>query len=244
MTEPAEHNFTPLRRTPAYQLVYDAIEGDILSGRLDDGSTLPTEGALAEQFDVHRSTVREGLRLLEQQGLVRRGAAKRMVVAAPETGETAARASKGLALNGVTFEEVWTALALFQPEAARFACAHMKPETLQRLTAVNNALAARQSSEDTINAAFDFFQEIAAASNNRVINVQLQSLNILIRSSLAKVINELPKAASRIELAQVRIIEAFEAGDAAAAARWMRRHVDDLRRGYDVAGVPMDSRVA
>ncbi|MEO0400407.1 MAG: FCD domain-containing protein [Pseudomonadota bacterium] len=238
-----ETRFSRLNRAPAYKLVYDTIEADIVSGRLADGALLPTEGALAEQFGVHRSTVREGIRLLEQQGLIARGAAKRMVVAAPKTADTAARASKGLALHGVTFDEVWAALALFQPEAARLAARHMTPDALIALAAINDALGQQQSSEQTVESAFAFFQAIAAASGNRVILVQLQSLNLLIATSLARVIDALPNASARIRDAQKNLIIAFEARDADKAAEWMRKHIDDLRRGYEVAGVATDTKV-
>ena len=65
-----DHEFGKLERLPAYRLVYDAIEGQILSGRLRVGDPLPPEVQLAGQFGVNRSTVREGIRLLEQSGLV------------------------------------------------------------------------------------------------------------------------------------------------------------------------------
>ena len=59
-----------LERAPTYRLVYDAIEREIAAGRLKIGDPLPTEMELADQFAVNRSTVREGIRLLEQSGLV------------------------------------------------------------------------------------------------------------------------------------------------------------------------------
>jgi len=62
-------DFTRIERAPAYKLVYDAIEKQIFAGRLKVGDPLPAETTLAEQFGVNRSTVREGIRLLEQSGL-------------------------------------------------------------------------------------------------------------------------------------------------------------------------------
>lgn len=64
--------FDRVTAIPAYRIVYEAIEKQILSGRLDAGDQLPTETDLAEQFGLARHTVREGLRLLEDSGLVRR----------------------------------------------------------------------------------------------------------------------------------------------------------------------------
>src|SRR5258706_14853716 len=64
--------FSRISSTPAYRLVADAIERDIVSGRLRPGEPLGTEAELVTQFAVNRSTVREGIRLLEHGGLDRR----------------------------------------------------------------------------------------------------------------------------------------------------------------------------
>ena len=69
--------FPRLAALPAYRRVAQAIERDIISGRLKAGEPLGTEAALVEQFGVNRSTVREGIRLLEHAGLVRRDSSRR-----------------------------------------------------------------------------------------------------------------------------------------------------------------------
>src|SRR5829696_4526303 len=46
------------------------IEEMITSGQLQIGDRLPSEIEMARQFDVHRSTVREALRVLAQRGLI------------------------------------------------------------------------------------------------------------------------------------------------------------------------------
>ena len=44
---------------------------DILKGKLEAGSSLPSERSLAEGFGVNRHAVREALKRLEQAGLIR-----------------------------------------------------------------------------------------------------------------------------------------------------------------------------
>ena len=88
-----------------------------------------------------------------------------------------------------------------------------------------------------------FFQAIAAGLNNRVMLAMLQSLNMMIGASLARVIGETPQAKKRIEEAQGKIIAALEAHDEDKAAEWMSRHIDDLMRGYKVAKVDLDARI-
>ncbi|WP_454630618.1 winged helix-turn-helix domain-containing protein [Bradyrhizobium cenepequi] len=60
------------RSEPVYRLVVRSIEAKIMSGEWAVGDRVPAETALAAGFGVHRSTVREAIRVLEQHGLVRR----------------------------------------------------------------------------------------------------------------------------------------------------------------------------
>ncbi|WP_425409627.1 FadR/GntR family transcriptional regulator [Hyphococcus sp.] len=237
------HTFKTLDREPVYVKVSRAIEEDILSGALAEGALLPTEGALCEQFGVTRSSVREGIRLLEQSGLVERGPAKRLVVRAPKISEIAATASKSLAHGGATFREVWETLALFYPQAAKAAATQLSAESIGELRAINARLRGGDNGDVIVESAVEFFQTIAAGLDNRVMLAMLQSLNMMIGASLALVIGRTPQAKKRIEDAQAEIIEALEAGDEGKATRWMTRHIDDLMRGYQVAKVDLDARI-
>jgi DNA-binding FadR family transcriptional regulator len=51
-------------------VVVDTVAEEIISGRLATGDALPTEPALCERFGFSRTVVREGVRLLEERGLV------------------------------------------------------------------------------------------------------------------------------------------------------------------------------
>lgn len=237
------HTFKPLDREPVYVKVSRAIEEEILSGALKEGALLPTEGALCEQFGVTRSSVREGIRLLEQSGLIERGPAKRLVVRAPKISDIAATASKSLAHGGATFREVWETLALFYPQAARAAATQLSQETIGELRAINERLRAGKNGDVIVENAVEFFQTIAAGLDNRVMLAMLQSLNMMIGASLMLVIGKTPQAKKRIEDAQAEIIAALEADDEEKAAAWMTRHIDDLMRGYQVAKIDLDARI-
>lgn len=238
-----EHRFKPLLREPVYLKVSNAIEADILSGALPEGAFLPTEGELCTQFGVTRSSVREGIRLLEQAGLVERGAAKRLVVRRPKTSDIAETASRGLTLGGVTFREVWEALAALYPQAARLAAKRLDAEALDALRAIHSRLEKTEDADGVVAGAVEFFQELAAGLDNRVMLAMLQSLNLMIGASLAQVINKAPKARERILMAQREIITALAAHDGDKAGEWMARHIDDLMRGYKVAKVDLSARI-
>ncbi len=239
------HSFKPLKRVPVYTKVYQAIEADILSGTLEEGAALPTESELCEQFGVTRSSVREGIRALEQAGYVKRGGHKRLLITRPQAGDVAEATSKGLARGGVTFREVWQALSAMYPSAGALAARGLTPTSTEDLERIHAALQSRPSDayEEIVSDAVDFFQAIANGLGNRVLLTMLQSLNMLIEASLRQVIENTPRAQTRILDAQRHILTAIKTGNEIDAAKWMSKHIDDLKRGYDVASIDLDRKV-
>lgn len=63
-------DFTPVRKTSAYEFIVEQIEKGISSGELRVGDRLPGERQLMESFSVSRATVREALRVLQATGVV------------------------------------------------------------------------------------------------------------------------------------------------------------------------------
>jgi len=62
--------FKAAKQNRIFQDVVDQIEDAIISGRLQQGDTLPSERDLKELFQTSRGTLREALRVLEQKGLI------------------------------------------------------------------------------------------------------------------------------------------------------------------------------
>lgn len=236
-------NFPPIINRPAYAQVFEAIEAAILSGELEEGAPLPTELELCNQFGVKRSTVREGIRLLEQTGLVRRINAKRLVVARPKVAEAAERTRRSLERHGALFIEVWEAISAMQPPTARLAAINSTESDWEELANITKALQAAEHLSDVVEYGVGYLFAIGGATHNSVINVMLRSLNLLAHSTLDQVIDKLPEAKNRIIRAQIEITKALRARDVEGAQTWMARHVDDLRRGYEVAGLDLDSPI-
>lgn len=129
------HGLSRIERAPAYRLVYEVIEREILAGRLRVGDPLPAELQLAEQLGVNRSTVREGIRLLEQSGLVERNGGKRPRIATPHYLDLASSASRALILHSVTFRELWEASMVLEPSIAERAARNIDDSGLADLGA-------------------------------------------------------------------------------------------------------------
>ncbi|TGY66644.1 FadR/GntR family transcriptional regulator [Dubosiella muris] len=53
-----------------YEKVVESIKNQVMDGTLVPGSKLPTERTLAKELDVSRNSVREGLRVLQNIGII------------------------------------------------------------------------------------------------------------------------------------------------------------------------------
>ncbi len=240
----AAPRFAPLRQEPAYRRVAAEIAARITARELPQGEPLPTELELAAQFAVTRSTVREALRELESAGLLARGrGTKRMVVARPSTARVAARVSQSLALQDVTVREVWEALTVLGPASAALAAQQRSAADLARLEAAAAGFAGATATASALAAVAAFFDVLEAAPGNRALVAAQRPLLPLLQRSLGLLIDRVPQARSRIALAQRRILEAVRRRDRAAAQEWMAKHVRDFRRGFEVAGIELGTRV-
>lgn len=61
-------------KTFIYQKIYQTLKNDIISGKYPYGSILPSERIIAERHDVWRTTVRQALDLLVEEGFVEKKA--------------------------------------------------------------------------------------------------------------------------------------------------------------------------
>ena len=238
--------FDPVEREPAYTRVSAAIEAKILSRTLKDGDLLPAEANLAQQFRVHRSTVREALRQLESAGLVTRPpGAKRMLVSRPHADKIASGMRQALVLHNVSFVAVWEAMMVIEPEVAALAAMRRAPGDIEALQQVSQAFGASQPSDpQAVELVTEFFELLGACAHNQVLVLAKHSLAQVLAPSLAQMIDRVPQARSRIAVAQEKIIAALQAKDADEARKWMAKHVRDFKRGYEVAGISPDAAIS
>jgi GntR family transcriptional repressor for pyruvate dehydrogenase complex len=80
-------------------------------------------------------------------------------------------------------------------------------------------------------------------SGNRVLMLAMQPVTKLLAPSLRRMIDRVPQGRSRILVAQRCIVEAIRAARPDEAETWMTRHVQDFRRGYELAGIALDTKV-
>lgn len=243
MTAPAP--LDPIEAAPSYQRAAKSIEQAILSGRFALGQLLPTEGELAGQLALNRSTIREALRSLEDTGLLVRTVGRRLMVSMPRTDDIARKASRAMGLGKVTFDELWEAQTNLEPFAARLAAARVSPEMAESLRA--NIAATQQRIEDdeaVIRLDIEFHQLVFEATNNQALVHAAKPVGMLLYPATRTLYQKVPQARHRLLKAHQMIVQGILAGDGSLAELWMAKHIRDFRRGYNVAGMDTQAPIS
>lgn len=234
--------FERLNLAPTYKVVAQKITEMILGGALKPGSSLPTELQLCEQFGVNRSSVREGIRLLEETGLLRRANAKRLVVSRPTKEELGDQLQRGLLLNEVTFFELWETAMVLEPHTAALAAIHLEDADI---LALEQNLRATEASLDNPRALteldIEFHALVARGVHNRVWQLAREPMARMFYPAFEAVLSQVPESGTRLLKAHRSVFNSLKAGDASAATDWMVKHIKDFKRGFEGAGLDIDS---
>ncbi len=232
--------FERLDLAPAYRQVADTIEQMITSGRLPPGDWLPTEADLSAQFGVNRSTIREGIRVLEHAGHLRRDG-KRLRVSVPHYLDLASRASRALVMHQVTFHELWEVSVELESLSAGFAASRIGEDGLAALQANIDEMRTRIDDPDSVVALdVEFHDLLAEAAGNRALALAREPISLLFHPAGTTILPRL-KTQRRILDAHIRILELLRARDVAGVREWMERHMHDFKRGYERTGVSMSA---
>jgi GntR family transcriptional regulator, transcriptional repressor for pyruvate dehydrogenase complex len=233
--------FEKLNVLSAYQVVSRELRRMILNGELKEGDQLPTEAELADQFGVNRSTVREGIRQLENEGLVSREGRKRLTVSVPGSAKLAPQATRALVMRQVTFRELWEVALVLEPACASLCAQHHGDE----IKAAFESNLARTRAElidvhrctelDT-----EFHSLVAEGARNKALLLSREAVGLLLYPAFEILSPLLPQAVGRMLEAHSRIAHAIVAGYASDAETWMRKHIVDFRRGWEMARLSLD----
>jgi GntR family transcriptional repressor for pyruvate dehydrogenase complex len=226
--------FRPIDTAPAYQKVADAIEREIINGRIRPGDPIGTEHDLVRQFGVNRSTIREGIRVLEEGGLIRRDSGRRLHACLPRYNRLASRLSRALVLHEVTFRELYEASMTLEVATIEGAVERATDENIAELT--ENLLRSEQVVADPAALAesdAEFHVLVAKASQNRVLQLAREPAAQLFYPTTAMIVSSNPLGGPRLVEAHRHLVDAVRRRDKDASMLWMRKHLQDWRRGFE-----------
>lgn len=119
--EQQRKNAAAVRTPKTAELVARQIRNAIIRGQIPNGSSLPAEAHLIAEFEVSRPTIREAVRILESEGLLRvaRGARGGALVRKPDYEMVARATGVTLQAQGTTIGDLYEMRTLIEPPAAR-----------------------------------------------------------------------------------------------------------------------------
>lgn len=223
---------TPIDVPKASDVLMHELRERILSGELAEGTALPPERELVAQTRMSRTTVREALRILEVQGLVRIRAGRAGGAFVQRPGRDSVASSVTLLIRGrqIRLQALLETREAIEPVCAQLAAAHRLPEDIAALERANVPIADPGSSlADFLQGNVDWHVAVAVATHNELIAGFMTALSSAIYSSTENegfIDSEVRRLTAR---AHSHITEAISRGDAAAAVRRMTRHVHDYR---------------
>jgi GntR family transcriptional regulator, transcriptional repressor for pyruvate dehydrogenase complex len=227
----------PIARRKTYELVADRLVGMIGEGALRPGDTLATERELTERFAVGRSSVREALRMLESQGVIRAAAGSSFVVAeAMNPLNSSLRLLFALERTGL--HDLFELRRILECEAAALAAERKRPEDLLEMDAATEEMAAALGGDGHaggfIDADLRFHLALAEATGNRLVVHSMHAVREVLRRALLTVY-QIPQSPESAVGEHRRIRDAIADGEAARAREEMRAHLDrvelDVNRG-------------
>lgn len=233
--------FEKLNVPSAYQVVSRELRRMIVSGDLRAGAQLPTETELAEQFGVNRSTVREGIRQLENEGLVSREGRRRLTVSVPGSNNLAPQATRALVMRQVTFKELWEVALVLEPACASLCARHGGAEIGAALE--SNLERTRSDLRDVHRCTdldTEFHSLVAQGARNTALLLSREPVGLLLYPAFEILSPLLPQAVGRMLEAHSRIGRAIASADAASAETWMHKHIVDFRRGWEMSKLSLD----
>ncbi|VVD68128.1 GntR family transcriptional regulator [Pandoraea horticolens] len=220
-------------------LVAEAIKRLITEGNLLPGDRLPREVELQQMFGVSKSTIREALKSLEVQGLIKVSTGPSgggMVVEVPLE-RTFQLMQNYLFFKEVSIDDIYTVRQLLEPELAAGAVPHLTEADFEALE--HNMACCSPASHDRREllrqrqADVDFHDILAAANPNSFLRFTCELVNEMIRQ-LIVFGNETPRREhEKFGTANVNIhreiTEAARAGDAQRVRELMHFHMQEAR---------------
>jgi DNA-binding FadR family transcriptional regulator len=223
-----------------YEQVAEQLRLLVVGGTLQPGSRLPTETVLAREFGVSRATLREALRSLAAQDLIRtaKGAGGGSYVTMPSVERVSRFVHSSITLmayaNDVTLEDLLEARELLEVPAARLAARRRGADELERLRETIPDEPMRLGPDQQFVYNQGFHSVVIGCCENALLTIAAQPIFGVLQRNLAR--TKLGRTFHRAINEQHRsIAAAIEAGDADRAGGEMHDHLLYLRPYYERA---------
>jgi len=213
-----------------YEQIVRQIEESIQKGALKEGSQLPAERDLAQQFGVSRTAVREAIKALQEKGLVD-ALPGRGTFVTNGTSNSMRRSLDRIIKSGET--DGWAYLMevreILEPEIAALAAVRAGDQEIATMREVSSVMDQAGLDPDAfIEADLDFHLALAEAAGNPIVLSLIDSIVGLLREQRLRIFH-VHGGAERGQQHHKRILDAMERRDPQAARAAMKAHLLQVR---------------
>lgn len=220
-------------------IIAEQIKQWIVSHDMAAGQRLPTEAALTEIFDVGKSSVREALKSLEVQGLVRTTTGKSggsFIVEVPEA-RAVSLLQNYFYFKRLTADQIYELRGTLEPKLAAHIAKNPSEELIRQLRLRVEACRPEARTRDELAAQMktniEFHDVLAEHSSNPLLCFHCRFVNRLVGQIVRRRESPSQKAVLRANFeAHEAILEAIEARDPARAERRMADHIAEIQTFY------------
>lgn len=219
---------SPMKVPKASDVLANELRERILTGEFAEGTGLPAERDLVTQTRMSRTTVREALRILEVQGLIRIKAGRTGGAFVQQPGEEAMASTVNLLIRGrqIRLAALLETREAIEPFCAQLAATNRTDEELATLEQANRAIADPEGDlTQFLEANVEWHVAVARASHNELLSGLMTTLSRAIYAATEDekfVDAEVRQTTVR---AHETITAAIRDQDPEAALRRMKRHV-------------------
>jgi GntR family transcriptional regulator, transcriptional repressor for pyruvate dehydrogenase complex len=231
----------PMEVPKASDVLANELRERILTSEYPEGAALPPERDLVTQTQMSRSTVREALRVLEVQGLVRIKAGRAGGAFVQKPSKDSVATSVNLVIRGqqIRLAALLETREAIEPYCAQLAARNRTDDDLRVLDEANKAIADEAGTLPAfLQANVDWHVGVATASHNELLAGLMTGLSQAIYTATEN--EQFVNAEVRQVTAKAHrsITDAIRAGNPERASRRMTRHV----HSYADAVLKVDER--
>jgi GntR family galactonate operon transcriptional repressor len=235
-------SFSTVKRERLYEEVVRQLVDTIVAGEIPEGSFLPSEPRLIEQFGASRTVIREALKVIVAKKLagVEHGLGTRVSPSSEWNlfdPDVIAALARNKPLMRRLLHDLFSIRWMLEPQIARAAAQQRDADDLAKMREFVEAMDVLVD-EDRLFFEQDvrFHRALLAASQNVVLERMFDPIQELLRTSKLQVVT-VTSPASRRESnhGHAAILDAVERGDSEAAEREMRAHLRLTARELELA---------
>lgn len=231
--------------------VAEAIKDWIVQAHFGAGDRLPSEPELIERFGMSKGTIREAMRILEAQGLVKSRTGPGGGTFVHEVSKERARALLGnyFYFKDLTIRDIYQLRRVLEPELAAALAGRLSESVLGQLEAIIGEYdAPSQDAEEEREqhvASLRFHALLAEQADNALLGFLIDFMvNMLSDLTVYRKLYEPPNLElwRRGRAFQLDLVEALRSGDSDMARRVMRDHMETAQKLMEAQEAEMQRR--